>query len=127
MNLLDGESVISALVERSTSVRLTPVGDFNPAHRQRGTAIAVVSDAESLRHLAECVRVDAASIPMMNALMTPGDLDLNLLSRRALVATVTFIHPRFVRVRGYAPDVALLTPDRLLAWLTARGWEPSPR
>lgn len=127
MNLLEGESAVSALVERSTIVRLTPVGDFDPAHRQRGTTIAVVSDAESLGQLAECVRVDAASIPTMNALMTPGDLDLNLLSRKALVAFVTYIHPRFVRVNGYTPDVALLNPERLLAWLTARGWEPAPR
>ena len=88
MNLLEGESAVSALVERSTIVRLTPVGDFDPAHRQRGTTIAVVSDAESLGQLAECVRVDAASIPTMNALMTPGDLDLNLLSRKALSARV---------------------------------------
>ena len=118
-NAMTGD--LSSSIANATSVRITQVGAFNPRHRRSSEPIAVVSDIPSLDRLHSCLGVDVESLNQQWQLMTPGDVDLNVLVGHELVATVTFIYPDFLRWRGWGADARLCNGAELAAWLVERG------
>lgn len=120
-------SALTSAIAGATSVRVTPVGGFDPRHRGRTKALIVTSDIDALQHLRHCLEVDEGSFAENFALMAPGDLDLNFTIGHRLLATVTYIYPSFVRWRGWSSDARLVNAADLIAWLLDHGWRAPPQ
>lgn len=115
-------NALTSIITDATTVRVTPVGGFDPRHRGRTTLLIVTADASALRHLRHCLEVDEGSLAEDLALMTPGSIDLNFTVGHRLLATVTYIEPCFVRWCGWNSDARLVDAAQLVAWLADHGW-----
>jgi len=112
-----------ARISQATSMLASPVGGFTPRRRADTTALFTVSVPPDLDTLAGHLSFDERSLADETALMTPGHLQLNFLSRRALLTSVVFIYPDFLRWPELPFDARLVNGRGLAAWLVAQGWQ----
>ncbi len=120
-------AALTTAITNATSVRVTHVGELDPRHRGRTKPLFVATDSAALEHLRRCIEVDDRSFAEGSVLMTPGVLDLNFVVGRELLATVSYIHPDFIRWRGWSSDARLVHPGELIAWLVSHGWKAPPQ
>jgi hypothetical protein len=108
-------------------MRATVVGSFSSRSRSDTQSLFIVTDAESLKSVVPFLSVEDDSLNEGIRLMTPGDLQLNFLEGHALLVSVVFIYPNFLRWDQYGADAQLQNGSRLGAWLVAQGWSPPVR
>jgi hypothetical protein len=78
---------------------------------------------ESLLNLKPCLLIREESIAASRDFMTAGDLQLNFLENHALLTSVVFIYPHYLRWPEGGGDALLQDGKRLTAWLVAHGWQ----
>jgi len=108
-----------------TSARVVAGAAFDERHRSHQTTLAIESSSEALASLRSALHIDAHSLLEAHAFMTPGEPTLALFGQgHDLLATVTYLHPGFLRWRPWGADARLADPEALPRWLASRGWTP---
>lgn len=106
-----------------TSARVVAGATFDERHRSHQTTLAVESSSEALAALRLALSIDADSLLEAHAFMTPGEPTIALFGNgHALLATVTYLHPGYLRWRARGADARLADPEALPRWLASRGW-----
>jgi len=122
------EANLDQILISVTSARVVAGATFDERHRKQQKTLAVESSSAALADLRLALSIDADSLLDGINWMTPGEPTLALFGEgRELLATVTYLHPDFIRWRPWGADARLADPEALCRWLASRGWAPPTR